>query len=142
MFKKFITLEWKSFFRSASFGTNLALKILMGLGAIYFIVCFAALGTAVYFILKDEGLEPLETINRFMIYYLAVDLLIRYFLQKMPVMNIRPLLTLPIKRGTIVHFQLASCLFLYSIYYCFIDERIWLSCGFLAYWNVFLDLFQ
>jgi hypothetical protein len=101
-------LEWKSFLRSASFGSNLALKIVMGLAVLYFIACFAIIGTAVFFILKEEGMEPLETINRFMIYYLVADLVIRYFLQKMPVMNIRPLLTLNIKKGTIVHFSLGK----------------------------------
>jgi len=108
MFKHFIMLEWKSFLRSASFGSNLALKIVMGLAVLYFIACFAIIGTAVFFILKEEGMEPLETINRFMIYYLVADLVIRYFLQKMPVMNIRPLLTLNIKKGTIVHFSLGK----------------------------------
>ncbi|TDP60004.1 DUF5687 family protein [Flavobacterium dankookense] len=108
MFKHFIWLEWKSFLRSASFGTNLAMKIIMGLVALYFLACFAILGTTVYFILDKEGFEPLQTVNKFMIYYFAVDLLIRYFLQKMPVMNIRPLLTLPIKKGTIVHFSLGK----------------------------------
>ncbi|HOD09151.1 MAG TPA: DUF5687 family protein [Flavobacterium sp.] len=108
MFKHFIWLEWKSFLRSASFGTNLAMKIIMGLVAVYFLACFAIVGTAIYFILDKEGFEPLQTVNKFMIYYFAVDLMIRYFLQKMPVMNIRPLLTLPIKKGTIVHFSLGK----------------------------------
>lgn len=108
MFKHFIWLEWKSFLRSASFGTNLAMKIIMGLVAVYFLACFAIMGTAAFFILKDMGFEPLQTVNKFMIYYFAVDLMIRYFLQKMPVMNIRPLLTLPIKKGTIVHFSLGK----------------------------------
>lgn len=108
MFKHFIRLEWKSFLRSASFGSNLALKIFMGLGALYFIVCFALIGTGVFFILKDEGYEPLATINKYMIYYLAGDLLFRYFLQKMPVMNIRPLIILNIKKSTIVHFSLGK----------------------------------
>ncbi|MEK8179046.1 DUF5687 family protein [Flavobacterium buctense] len=108
MFKHFIKLEWKSFLRSASFGSNLALKIIMGLGALYFMACFAILGTAVFFILKDKGMEPLATINKFMIYYVLFDLIIRYFLQKMPVTNIKPLLILPIKRGTIVHYSLGK----------------------------------
>jgi len=108
MFKHFIWLEWKSFLRSASFGTNLAMKIIMGLVAVYFLACFAIMGTAAFFILKEEGFEPLQTVNKFMIYYFAVDLMIRYFLQKMPVMNIRPLLTLNIKKGTIVHFSLGK----------------------------------
>jgi uncharacterized membrane protein YqaE (UPF0057 family) len=108
MFKHFIWLEWKSFLRSASFGTNLAMKIILGLVAVYFLACFAIMGTAAFFILKEEGFEPLQTVNKFMIYYFAVDLMVRYFLQKMPVMNIRPLLTLPIKKGTIVHFSLGK----------------------------------
>jgi uncharacterized membrane protein YqaE (UPF0057 family) len=108
MFKHFIWLEWKSFLRSASFGTNLAMKIIMGLVAVYFLACFAIMGTAAFFILKDMGFEPLQIVNKFMIYYFAVDLMIRYFLQKMPVMNIRPLLTLNIKKGTIVHFSLGK----------------------------------
>ncbi|WP_333878596.1 DUF5687 family protein [Flavobacterium sp.] len=108
MLKHFIRLEWKSFVRSASFGTNLALKIIMGLAALYFIACFAILGTAVFFILKDEGMEPLSTINKFMIYYVLFDLIIRYFLQKMPVTNIKPLLLLPINRSTIVHYSLGK----------------------------------
>ena len=109
MFKHFINLEWKSFFRSASFATNLALKIVMGFMAIYFMVIFVAAGVAVFFLLKEEfHLEPLATVNKFLIYYLVADLVIRYFFQKMPVINIKPLLNLPIKRDTIVHFSLGK----------------------------------
>jgi hypothetical protein len=109
MFKHFINLEWKSFFRSASFATNLALKIVMGFMAIYFMVIFVAAGVAVFFLLKEEfHLEPLATVNKFLIYYLVADLVIRYFFQKMPVTNIKPLLNLPIKRDTIVHFSLGK----------------------------------
>lgn len=108
MFKHFISLEWKAFVRSASFGANLVLKIIMGLAALYFIACFAILGSLVFFILKKEGLEPLSTVNKFLIYYFVFDLVFRYFLQKMPVTNIKPLLGLPIKRNVIVHFSLGK----------------------------------
>lgn len=108
MFKHFIKLEWKAFFRSASFGSNLALKIVMGLAALYFIACFTVLGSAVFFILKENGLEPLATVNKYLIYYFAGDLVIRYFFQKMPVTNIKPLLNLPISRNIIVHFSLGK----------------------------------
>ena len=108
MFKHFIRLEWKSFLRSASFTTSLVMKIIMGLAALYFIAIFTILGSAVFFILKEEGMEPLSTINTFIIYYLVGDLVLRYFFQKMPVTNIKPLLTLPIKRNTIVHYSLGK----------------------------------
>ncbi|PRZ26272.1 DUF5687 family protein [Flavobacterium granuli] len=108
MIQKFLYLEWKAFFRSASFATNLALKILMGFVAVYFILIFLALGVGAFYILKKSNLDPIVTVNKFMIYYVIVDLIIRLLLQKIPVMNIRPLLILPIKKSTIVHFSLGK----------------------------------
>jgi len=104
MFKRFINLEWKSFIRSASFQTNLTLKILMAFGALYMIVVFLGASVFVYKITKDNGHEPLEAINRFMIYYIILDLVVRYFLQKMPVINIKPLLLMPFNKSKIVKF--------------------------------------
>lgn len=109
MFKHFIILEWKSFLRSASFGTNLAMKILIGFFAIYFMIIFVGAGIGSYFFIREElKLDPLVVINKFLIYYLVLDLTVRFFFQKMPVLNIKPLLTLPIKRNTIVHFTLGK----------------------------------
>ena len=108
MFKHFIKLEWKAFSRSASFGANVAFKIIMGFVAFIIILEFSLLGFFGYTILEEFHLEPLTTVNRFLIYYLVGDLVIRYFLQKMPVTNIRPLLSLPIKRNVVVHFSLGK----------------------------------
>jgi hypothetical protein len=108
MILKFLYLEWKSFVRSASFGANLAIKILMGFVAAYFILVFLALGILAFYILKKLHFDPIVTINKFMIYYLLFDLIIRLLLQKIPVMNIRPLLVLPIKKPIIVHFSLGK----------------------------------
>ena len=108
MFKHFIVLEWKSFFRSASFGTNVVLKVFMALFALYFMAMFLALGFGIFPMLEDMGLNPFTTVNKYLIYYFVLDLVIRFFMQKMPVMNIRPLLALPIKRNSIVHFALAK----------------------------------
>lgn len=109
MFKYFISLQWKSFFRSASFKTNLAIKILMGFGALYFIVVFAAMGVGAFFLIeKAEMGDPLEVVNKFLIYLFAFDLFIRYMMQKMPVTNIKPLLYLPFKKSQIVNFSLGK----------------------------------
>jgi len=142
MFKHFIRLEWKSFFRSASFGTNVAMKVVMGFLALYFIVVFAGLGVGAFFLLKEKfHLEPLTTINKFLIYYLVMDLLIRYFLQKMPVLNIKPLLTLPIKRSTIIHFTLgktATSFFNWMHAFFFIPFSIVLMLNGYSVWHVLL----
>ncbi len=111
MFKHFISLEWKAFTRSASFGANLAFKIIMGIFAFIILLEFAALGFFGYTILESYHFKPLVTVNKFLIYYLVGDLVLRYFLQKMPVMNIRPLLSLPIKRNVVVHFSLGKTVF-------------------------------
>ena len=109
MFKHFIGLQWKSFFRSASFKTEIWFKILMAFGALYFIVVFLGLGVGSYFIIEEAGLgDPLRVVNRFMIYYLAFDLVFRYMLQKMPVTNIKPLLYLPFNKSQVVNFSLGK----------------------------------
>jgi hypothetical protein len=108
MFKLLIKLEWKSFFRSASFGNNVVLKIFLGFFAALIILEFLALGVFSYDIMEEYNLKPLETVNKFLIYYLIGDLVIRYFLQKMPVTNIKPLLILPINKSSIVHYSLGK----------------------------------
>lgn len=80
----------------------------MGLGALYFIGVFTILGVGLFFILEKQGLDPLPVINRFLILYLLLDLLVRFFLQKMPVMNIRPFLYLNISKTSIVNFALGK----------------------------------
>jgi len=130
------------FFRSASFGTNVAMKVVMGFLALYFIVVFAGLGVGAFFLLKEEfHLEPLSTVNKFLIYYFVVDLLIRYFLQKMPVLNIKPLLTLPIKRSTIIHFTLGkttTSFFNWMHAFFFIPFSIVLMLNDYSMWHVLL----
>ena len=114
MIKHFINLQWKSFFRAASLKSNIAIKILMIFAALYMAVIFIAMGVGVYFLIKDQNMgDPFEVVNGFMIYYLAVDLVFRYMLQKMPVTNIKPLLYLPLKRAQIVNFSLGKTILSY-----------------------------
>ncbi len=109
MFKHFVNLQWKSFYRAAAFKTNLAIRILMILGALYFIVIFLALGVGSYYVIKKEGLgDPFLILNKYLIYYLVLDLYLRFILQKMPVLNIKPMLYLPFKKGQIVFYSIAK----------------------------------
>ena len=69
-----------------------------------------ALGLALYPLLKKifPEKDPFIIVNDFIFYWIMVDLLIRFFFQKLPVMSVKPLLTLPIKRGKIVNFVLGK----------------------------------
>ncbi|MEZ0180792.1 DUF5687 family protein [Flavobacterium oncorhynchi] len=108
MIKKFIYLEWKAFARSASFGKNLAMKILLGFLMIYFSLIFIGAGVGVFYALKKMNLDPLQTVNKFLIYYFLFDLVVRLLVQSIPVLNIKPLLVLPFKKSVIVHFSLGK----------------------------------
>ena len=48
MIKRFLSLEWKAFFRSASFGKSLGIKIFMGFISLYFIAMFLGMGLLLY----------------------------------------------------------------------------------------------
>ena len=113
MISHFLKLEWKQFFRSSYWQKGIAIKILMAFLALYFIVAFLAVGVGGYFILKKQFPEqdPLQIVNSYLLYAVLGDLIFRYFMQKLPVMNIKPLLTLPIKKSKIVHFILVKSSF-------------------------------
>lgn len=109
MLKHFLNLEWKSFFRAASFKTNLGFKILMIFGALWLAGSLLMMGVGAFFLLEDlEKGDPLRLINQFLVYYLVFDLVFRYALQKMPITNIKPLSYLPFKKSAVVHYAMGK----------------------------------
>jgi hypothetical protein len=82
---------------------------MMVFGALWMIASFSILGFGAYYMIEDGlKLEPFQVVNQVAIYYMVFDLAFRYFLQKMPVMNIKPLMYLPIKRKAIVNFAMGK----------------------------------
>jgi len=78
--------------------------------ALYFILMFLGLGFGLYPILKEQfpNQDPLLIVNSFLFYWFLGDLMLRFFMQKLPVMHIKPLLTLPINRNKIIHYVLGK----------------------------------
>ena len=113
MFRRFLKLEWKAFFRSASLGQSLGLKLFMGFLAAYFMVSFLVLGIALYPMLKEmyPDKEPIFILNSFVALWLVYELIIRFMMQTLPVLNIKPLMVNNIKRKTIIHFVLTKSIF-------------------------------
>lgn len=113
MFKRLFTLEWKAFFRSASFGKSLGIKILMGFLAFYFITIFLLAGIGLYPLIVKymPGEEPLIIVNRFVLLWFLAELSARFFLQSLPVLQIKPLLTMPVKKRKVVNFVLFKSVF-------------------------------
>ncbi len=113
MFKKLLSLEKKQFFRSANFTKSLLVKIFMGIG-IFFIFLYAfGAGIGLYFGLEElfPDKDPFVLVNNFILFYFIAELLMRYAIQKMPIVHIKPLLILPIKKKTVVNYGLSKSLF-------------------------------
>lgn len=110
MIKHFLNLEWKQYFRSSYWQKSMAINILMVFFALYFIALFLGLGFGLLYFLKKAypDQDPFVVVNGFVFFWIMADLLIRFFFQKLPVMSVKPLLTLPIKRSTIVNYVLGK----------------------------------
>uniref|UniRef100_UPI00404B4A7B DUF5687 family protein n=1 Tax=Gelidibacter sp. TaxID=2018083 RepID=UPI00404B4A7B len=108
--RHFLNLEWKQYFRSSYWQKSIFLNILLVFFALYFIVMFLFMGVALYPLLKDQFPEqdPLVIVNSYLFYWFLVDLLMRFFFQKLPLMSVKPLLTLPVKRSKIIHYVLGK----------------------------------
>ena len=110
MIIQFLNLEWKQFKRASYFQKGIAIKILLFFGALYFGGIAVFFGIGLFYILKKilPGVDPIETVNDFLIYWILLDLLIRFFFQQLPIMNIKPLMTIPVKRHVIIHYLLGK----------------------------------
>jgi len=108
--KHFVNLEWKQYFRSPYWQKSIGLKILMGFFGLYFIGMFLLMGIGIYPILKKfyPEQDPFIIVTGFLFYWMIADLVIRFFFQKLPVMSVKPMLTIPIKRSKIVNYVLGK----------------------------------
>jgi hypothetical protein len=110
MVSDFIRLEWKQFIRSSYWQKSVALNIFLIFIALYFILVFFGLGISLYPLLKENFPEkdPFNMVNQFLFYWFLADLLMRFFFQKLPVMSVKPLLVLPVKKNKVVHYVLGK----------------------------------
>lgn len=113
MFFKLLRLEWKSFFRSASFGKGLAVKLMLAFLSLYFFVCFLALGIGIFFLIKKElGYnEPILFVNNYLLIWFFGEFIIRFLFQNIPIVGIKPLFAQGISRSRIINVLLIKSLF-------------------------------
>ena len=97
-------LSKKKFFRAPQWELKLAIRILIGFLVLYFLAAFLFLGIGIYFIVQKTvpDQNPVFFVNEFLIYYFGIELLIRYFVQNLPITDIKPLLVQPISKNKIV----------------------------------------
>lgn len=103
---------WLGFRRSPTLTQNVLQTVLLAFFAFYFAVTFFVLGMVAGEILESQfaGRNVLHLAGAFLLYYLPVDILTRYFLQKFPVLAIKPYLLLPVRRTHMARYILLRSL--------------------------------
>ncbi|RXP54263.1 hypothetical protein EC396_09365 [Lutibacter sp. HS1-25] len=110
MIKNFLNFEWKQFSRSSYFQKGIGIKILLALAVLYFGGIALLVGAGLFFILKKAipETDPIILVNNFLIFWFIFDLVLRFFMQQLPVMNVKPLMIVPVKRSTIINYLLGK----------------------------------
>lgn len=109
----FLSHQWKGFWRSKSKGGTIAANILIGFFTLYLLAVAVALGFLLEYIIAkaSPGKDVGEVFNGFIIYYFALDFLMRLQLQELPTMSIVPYLHLRIPKKKLVNFLNTRALF-------------------------------
>ena len=104
--------QWKAATRSSVWQRNLVLNIILGLLMLYLLLNVLAIGYFLPQILEAvaPGKNVISLFHRGFVYYLGIDLVLRFFLQELPVLAVQPYLHLPIRKSRLLHFMLNKSL--------------------------------
>ena len=121
MFKMMFSLQWKEFNRGKAVGGKLVAKIFKWIGIIYVafmtflmgIIVSAYGGPLAEFPLEEVTTAPFLYVNKQLIYVFVYLIVLRYFVQSLPVVNIKALLLTPVLKTQIVRFSLLKTVLTY-----------------------------
>jgi len=110
MILDFIKHGWLRFVRSGAFSKQLATSIFIGFLVIMFGGYLLALAFFLNTIIVDglQQADSLSFLNGILLYYFVFELMMRFFLQGSPVLDIQPYLHLPVKKTSMMHFLLGK----------------------------------
>lgn len=106
--RQFISLAWKKFKRSPAFEVNLAVRIILWIGIVYFGALFLIVSAGGYYLLKLQfpDQDPLVVVNVYLIFWSLGNVLIRYCFQNLPSLSVKPFMTLPVSKKSVVRYIL------------------------------------
>ncbi len=112
MITQLLKHSWLKFWRSPALSQSMVQNIILGVIGLYFLVNMLVLGYFLGDFVEEHSAEEraitLVVVGLF--YYALLDLLVRYFVQKFPAIDIKPYLTLPVKKSTQAHYLLLRSL--------------------------------
>ncbi len=108
MFFELIRLQFLKSFRSTSFAKSALTNIFLGFLVLLLLGYLLGAGLLLPRIVEKlvPGQPPLEVVNSFLIYFFLFEFMYRYFVQKLPVVELESLLHLPIGKGRIINMLL------------------------------------
>jgi hypothetical protein len=108
MFFTLIRLEFLKSVRSTSFAKSLLTNIFMGFVILLLLSYVVGFGFLLKIILEQvaPGQDHIALINGYLIYFFLTEFLYRYFVQKLPVVELESLLHLPIGKSRIIQMLL------------------------------------
>lgn len=113
MIKELILHEWLEKMRSPFWRKSLIINILLAIFLALFVFYFVIL--ALYIDVILQKIFPKEDVvakfTLFLFYYFVIDIVMRFFLQKIPILKIQPYLLLPIRKTKIFNFLMQKSLF-------------------------------
>ncbi|AKQ47048.1 hypothetical protein TH63_17630 [Rufibacter radiotolerans] len=108
MIRLLLSHQWKESTRSSVWQKNLAINLVLGFFILLLLSYVVLLSLFLDKILEagwpDE--DPVELVNRVLLYYFLFDLGFRFLMQELPVLGIQPYLHLPVGKSKLVHFVL------------------------------------
>jgi hypothetical protein len=114
MIRYLLKHQWLQFRRSASFERELGLTIFIWILGLFLLSSIITLSLALPHLLTEQipqaAEAPITFFCKLLVYYFFAELFLRYFMQKVPVLDIEPYLNLPIKRSSIAKFLLGKSL--------------------------------
>lgn len=113
MFFKLLKLQLLKAVRSVSLGRKLVAGIVLGLFGLIILLNILALGIGLPFVVEQVTgrQDVISVLNSWLIYFFLMEMMYRFFLQKMTVIELEHYLHLPIGRNKIIHFLLARSFF-------------------------------
>ena len=113
MVYKFLKHDWQAFIRAPFWGQSAMQYFVLGVFGLYIIGILFSIGIISQELLEQyfPNEEPIDVANKYLIYYLLSDLLIRYTLQKYPGLSIKRYLTQNISKNAQSHYLTVRSLF-------------------------------
>ncbi|MBT0811833.1 hypothetical protein KIH41_11145 [Litoribacter ruber] len=107
---QFLRLEMLKLSRSSSFGRSLAVALFLGLVALLLLSYIFLLGISLPYLIENffEGEEAVNVLNRYLIYFFLFEIIYRYFIQSLPVLDLENWLHHPVNKGFIINFLLVK----------------------------------